>query len=56
MSIEEGAVHDQSNPERLRSLFLQVALVTLVVLGCIMLFDAVSEATAPAADGMESEG
>lgn len=49
-------MHDQSSSERLRSLILQVALVGLVVLGCIMVFDAVSEATAPAADTIGSEG
>jgi hypothetical protein len=46
-------MHDRSAAEQTRSLLLQVALVGMVVLGALTVFDAVSSATEPVADSME---
>ena len=47
-------VHDPSAAERTRSLLLQVALVGMVVFGALTVFDAVSSATEPVADSMDT--
>lgn len=46
-------MHDRSTAEQTRSLLLQVALVGMVVLGALTIFDAVSSATEPVADTFE---
>lgn len=48
-------MHDLSAAERTRSLLLQLALVGMVVLGGLSVFDAVSSATEPVADSMDDE-
>lgn len=48
-------MHHQSAAEQTRSLLLQVALVAMVVLGALTIFDAVSSATEPVADSMDGE-
>lgn len=46
-------MYEHSVAERTRSLLLQVVLVGLLVLGGLALFDTVSSATEPMADGMD---
>jgi hypothetical protein len=49
-----ATVHPHSAAERTRSLLLQVALVAMVVFGALTVFDAVSSATAPVSDSLET--
>ena len=49
-------MHDRSSAERVRSLVLQLVLVALVLLGGAMVYDAVSDATAPAAATIGTDG
>ena len=48
-------MYEHSAAERTRSLLLQVVLVGLVVLGCLAVFEAVSSATEPVAEGMDRQ-
>lgn len=45
-------MHDQSGPERLRSLLLQVLLVGLVVVAGLTIFETVADATTSAGEGL----
>lgn len=48
-------MYEHSAAERARSLLLQVVLVSLLVLGGLAVFDTVSSATEPVAEGMERQ-
>lgn len=48
-------MYEPSAAERTRALLLQVALVAMVVLGGLAVFDTVSSATEPMADSMDGE-